>query len=88
MVQKPYNMPSDMLHTPNTHNKFKTCITWTQNMFWYHKVKTKGRKGRLRETIVIIFLYWLHLQSKADLTSPKTYGCFHSRFDYFLTSYA
>jgi hypothetical protein len=32
----------------------KTCITWTQNMIRYHKVKTKGAKGRLGEKIATI----------------------------------
>jgi hypothetical protein len=31
----------------------KTGITWTQNVFRYHKEKTKGAKGRLGEKIII-----------------------------------
>jgi hypothetical protein len=50
-------MPNDMLYTLNIHNMFKTCITWTQNMFRYHKIKKMGAKGRLRGKItIIIFL--------------------------------
>jgi hypothetical protein len=45
-------MPSDMLHTHNTHIMFKTYITWTQNVFRYHKAKTNGAKGRLSKKIV------------------------------------
>ncbi len=37
----------DMLHTLNTQNMSTTCITWTQNMFRYHNVKTNGSEGRL-----------------------------------------
>jgi hypothetical protein len=43
-----------MLHTYNTHNMSKTCITWTQNVFRYHKVKINKAKGRLSEKIVAI----------------------------------
>jgi hypothetical protein len=43
------NMPSDMLHTPNTHNMSKTCIPWTQNMIRCHRVKTNGAKGMGRK---------------------------------------
>jgi hypothetical protein len=32
----------------------KTCITWTQNVFRYHKVKTNGAKGRLEENIAAL----------------------------------
>jgi hypothetical protein len=42
MFQGAHIMPSDMLHALNTHNMSKICITWTQNMIKYHKVKTKG----------------------------------------------
>jgi len=60
-------MLSDMLHTLNTHNTSKTCITWTQNVFRYHKVKTNGAKGRLWEKIAaVLFVLTLSL---ADLTS-------------------
>jgi len=37
----------DMLHTLNTQNMFTTCITWIQNMFRYHNLKTNGSEGRL-----------------------------------------
>ncbi len=31
-----------MLHTPSTHNMFQNMyMTWTQDMFRYHKVKTR-----------------------------------------------
>jgi len=43
-----------MLHTLNIHNMFETCITWTQNVFRYHKVKTNGTKGRLEEKIAAL----------------------------------
>jgi hypothetical protein len=39
-------MPRDMLHTPTTHKVFKTCITWTENMIRYHRVKTNQAKHR------------------------------------------
>jgi hypothetical protein len=35
MFQMAHNMPSDMLHTLNTHNKSKTCITWMWNVIRY-----------------------------------------------------
>jgi len=35
MFQKAHNMPSDMLHSLNTHNGSKTCITWTRNVIRY-----------------------------------------------------
>jgi hypothetical protein len=42
------------------HNMFKTCITWTQNVFRNHKAKTNKAKakGRLGEkfTAVVILL--------------------------------
>ncbi len=67
MFQNARNMLSDMLHTLNTHNQSKTCITWTQNVFRYHEVKTNGAKGRLGEKIAaVIFVLTLSL---ADLTS-------------------
>jgi len=47
-----------MLHSPNAHNmSSKMCITWTQNVFRYHKVKTNRAKGRLREKITAVLLY-------------------------------
>jgi len=54
MFQRAYNMPSDMLHAPDTHNMSKTCITWTQNVIRNCKVKTKGAKGRLGEKIAAV----------------------------------
>ncbi len=47
-------MPSDMLR--GIHDMFKTCITWTQNVFRYHKVKTNKvkAKGRLGEKITAV----------------------------------
>jgi len=54
MFQGAHNTPSDMLHTFNTHNMSKTCITWTQNVFRYHNVKTNGAKGRLEENIAAV----------------------------------
>jgi hypothetical protein len=54
--QRAHNMPSDMLHTPNTHNMSQTCIAWTQNVFRYHKVSTIGAKGRLREKFTALLL--------------------------------
>jgi len=32
----------------------KTCITWTQIVFRYQKVKTNGAKGKLRKKITTI----------------------------------
>jgi hypothetical protein len=40
-------MPSDMLHTPNTNNMSKTCMTWTQNVISYHKEKSQKARGTL-----------------------------------------
>jgi len=42
--QREHNMPSNMLHTPNTHNMSKTCITWT--WLWW---KDKGWNPNLME---------------------------------------
>jgi hypothetical protein len=47
-------MSNDMLYIQDAHNMCKTCITWTQNVFRYQKVKTNGAKGRLGEKIIII----------------------------------
>ncbi len=44
MFQKAHNMPSDMLR--GIHNMFKTCITWTQNVFRNHKAKTNKAKAK------------------------------------------
>jgi hypothetical protein len=54
MFQKAHNMPSDMLR--GIHNTFKTCITWTQNVFRNHKAKTNKAKakGRLGEKITAV----------------------------------
>jgi hypothetical protein len=41
----------------------KMCPGITQNVFKYHKVKTKGANGRFGEKIAEVFLYLLHLQS-------------------------
>jgi hypothetical protein len=59
MFQRAHNMPRDMSHTHNTHIMFKAYITWTQNVFRYHKVKTNGTKGRLSKKIVeVIFVLY------------------------------
>jgi hypothetical protein len=34
-----------------THNIFKTCITWTQNMPMHDKMKKMGQMGRLEKKI-------------------------------------
>ncbi len=47
-----------LTHAPNTHNRpSNMCITCTQNMFIYHKVKINEAKGRLGEKIPTIFFY-------------------------------
>jgi len=55
-IPKAQNMCSDVLHTPNTHKMSQTQITWTQNMFRYHQVKTIGANGRLGEKITAVLL--------------------------------
>jgi hypothetical protein len=49
------NMPSNRLHTP-----LYPCITWTQNMPRYDKVKINRPMGTLEEKIAAVLLYWLH----------------------------
>ncbi len=44
--------------TQHAHNRSSNmCITWTQNMFKYHKVKINEVNGRLGEKIATIILY-------------------------------
>ncbi len=62
-------MPSDMLR--GIHNTFKTCITWTQNVFRNHKAKTNKAKakGRLGEKITaVVFVLTAFTFSLANLT--------------------
>jgi hypothetical protein len=52
----------------------KTGITWTQNVFRYHKVKTNGAKGRLGKTIAAVLF---------ELTAFNFFG----KFNIFLHSH-
>jgi hypothetical protein len=58
-----------MLHTHNTHIMCKAHITWTQNEFRYHKVKTKRAKARLSKKIleVIFVLYAFTILGRFDI---------------------
>jgi hypothetical protein len=48
-----------MLHALNTHDMSKTRITWTQNMFGYHKVKTYMTNGRMGEKNAAVLFFLL-----------------------------
>jgi hypothetical protein len=55
----------------------KICITWTQNVFRYHKVKTNGAKGRLEEKIAALLFV---LTASTFFDRFNIFDRFHSVF--------
>jgi hypothetical protein len=50
-----YHVQCHVTYTHNRYNMFKTCITWTQIVISYPKVKTNGAKSKLGEKIAAMF---------------------------------